>query len=275
MPASAPATSPRRATRGKVAAPRRAALEGIAKMRANLALGLTQGVLLPLARPDHAWLDSLATNYAEAPSHLQAQALSASAMWAANAATVSPAPDTADGRCHLSVANLVTMPHRSHEWPGTLAQLQLAFADPLFAVHGPVPAPVRRRGRGQSHAALRRARPAGRRGLRLWRLGRPLPRAPAPRRQAWPSRGGTGSMPVTPCSSSSRSKPSPPARSTTTWSPSPMNASCSRTNSPLPTRSVLRRPARHAARGRDRRSPRLAGQPRRRGFLPICSTPSS
>jgi succinylarginine dihydrolase len=126
---------------GKVAAPRRAALEGIAKMRANLALGLTQGVLLPLARPDHAWLASLSTSYAEAASHLQAQALSASAMWAANAATVSPAPDTADGRCHLSVANLVTMPHRSHEWPGTLAQLRIAFADPLFAVHGPVPAP--------------------------------------------------------------------------------------------------------------------------------------
>ncbi len=62
-------------------------------------------------------------------------------MWAANAATVSPAPDTADGRCHLSVANLVTMPHRSHEWPGTLAQLRIAFADDAFAVHGPVPAP--------------------------------------------------------------------------------------------------------------------------------------
>ena len=62
-------------------------------------------------------------------------------MWAANAATVSPAPDTADGRCHLTVANLVTMPHRSHEWPETLRQLELAFADPAFVVHGPVPSP--------------------------------------------------------------------------------------------------------------------------------------
>jgi succinylarginine dihydrolase len=127
--------------RGATSQPRAAALQGIAKMRANLALGLTQGVLLPHARPDHGWLESLALDYAEAPVHLQAQALSASAMWAANAATVSPAPDTADGRCHLSAANLVTMPHRSHEWPGTLAQLRLAFADPAFAVHGPVPAP--------------------------------------------------------------------------------------------------------------------------------------
>jgi succinylarginine dihydrolase len=33
------------------------------------------------------------------------------------------------------------MPHRSHEWPETLAQLRLAFANPAFAVHAPVPAP--------------------------------------------------------------------------------------------------------------------------------------
>ncbi len=126
---------------GAVSQPRAAALQGIAKMRANLALGLTQGILLPHARPDHHWLDSLATRYADAAPHLQAQALSASSMWAANAATVSPAPDTADGRCHLTAANLVTMPHRSHEWPGTLAQLRLAFANDAFRVHGPVPAP--------------------------------------------------------------------------------------------------------------------------------------
>ena len=126
---------------GKTAHPRAAALQGIAKMRANLALGLTQGILLPHPRPDHPWLESLATDYAGAAPHLKAAALSASAMWAANAATVSPAPDTADGRCHLSVANLVTMPHRSHEWRSTLAQLRVAFAHPAFVVHGPVPAP--------------------------------------------------------------------------------------------------------------------------------------
>src|SRR5690349_5095482 len=60
-------------------------------------------------------------------------------MWAANAATVSPAPDTADGKCHLTVANLRTMPHRSHEWPATLAQLRVAFRDQAFAVHDPIP----------------------------------------------------------------------------------------------------------------------------------------
>ncbi|MEO5495036.1 MAG: N-succinylarginine dihydrolase [Sphingomonas sp.] len=126
---------------GMTSRPREAALEGVAKMRTNLTLGLTQGILLPHDRPDGRWLASLSTTYADAPTHLKAQALSASAMWAANAATVSPAPDAADGRCHLTVANLVTMAHRSHEWPETLAQLRLAFADPAFAVHAAVPAP--------------------------------------------------------------------------------------------------------------------------------------
>jgi len=121
--------------------PRAAALQGIAKMRANLALGLTQGILLPHRRPNGEWLASLAADAADA-GVLWPAAASASPMWAANAATVSPAPDTADGRCHLTVANLTTMPHRSHEWPGTLAQLRLAFADEAhFAVHGPVPPP--------------------------------------------------------------------------------------------------------------------------------------
>lgn len=126
---------------GSIAYPRAAALQGIAKMRANIALGLTQGLLLPQDRPDESWLAGLGTSSETAEPHIRAAAWSASSMWAANAATVSPAPDACDGKCHLTVANLVTMPHRSHEWPGTLRQLQTAFASPAFAVHGPVPPP--------------------------------------------------------------------------------------------------------------------------------------
>lgn len=125
---------------GQVSQPRAAALQGLDKMRANLALGLAQGVFVPLRRPNHAWLAELGATYEDADPALAANAMSASAMWAANAATVSPAPDTADGRTHLTVANLRTMPHRSHEWPGTLAQLCIAFAnESAFAVHGPIP----------------------------------------------------------------------------------------------------------------------------------------
>ncbi len=125
---------------GHISHPRAAALQGLDKMRANLALGLAQGVLVPHPRPNRSWLEALGTSIGEAEPALAANALSASAMWAANAATVSPAPDTADGRCHLTVANLRTMPHRSHEWPATLAQLRIAFANERhFAVHAPIP----------------------------------------------------------------------------------------------------------------------------------------
>jgi succinylarginine dihydrolase len=127
--------------KGLVSHPRAAALQGLEKMRHNLRLGLPQGLLLPHRRPDRAWLTELGTRVEDVPASLRPAAFSASAMWAANAATVSPAPDTADGRCHLTVANLRTMAHRSHEWPETLAQLRLAFSDESrFAVHAPVPA---------------------------------------------------------------------------------------------------------------------------------------
>ncbi len=125
---------------GDTSYPRAAALQGIAKMRGNMDAGLAQGFLLPLPRPNSRWLEALAADETTDPG-LIAGAWSASSMWTANAATVSPAPDTADGKCHLTVANLVSMPHRSQEWPDTLAQLKLAFADEsTFAVHGPVPA---------------------------------------------------------------------------------------------------------------------------------------
>ncbi len=135
---------------GSIARPRAAALQGLDKMGRMLALGLDQGMLLPHPRPDVNWLRELGfagddvavcrAAFAQEPAMLGA-ALSASAMWTANAATVSPASDTADGRCHLSVANLSSMLHRSIEPVQTLRQLQLAFADQRhFAVHAALPA---------------------------------------------------------------------------------------------------------------------------------------
>jgi len=135
---------------GAVSAPRAAALQGLAKMRHNLGLGLVQGLFVPLPRPNGAFLNALGLKGGglaaceptdEAERRLRAAAWSASSMWTANAATVSPAPDTADGRCHLTAANLVTMPHRAQEWPDTVRQLRLAFADSAhFVVHDAVPA---------------------------------------------------------------------------------------------------------------------------------------
>ena len=124
---------------GETSYPRAAALQGLAKMRANMARGLAQGFLLPLPRPNGALLERLAIDETANPA-LTAAAWSASSMWTANAATVSPAPDTADGRCHLTPANLSTMLHRAQEWPDTQRQLALAFADRThFTVHDAIP----------------------------------------------------------------------------------------------------------------------------------------
>ncbi len=158
---------------GDASYPRAAALQGLGKMRHNLGLGLAQGLLCPLPRPNHGFLDALGIGEPadEAERRLRAAAWSASSMWTANAATVSPAPDCADGRCHLTAANLVTMPHRSQEWPDTVRQLRVAFADARhFVVHDAVPACFGDEGAanhmrmGTTHAAP---------GLEIFVYGRP------------------------------------------------------------------------------------------------------
>ena len=119
--------------------PRAAALQGVAKMRGNLARLGVQGFFVPLPRPNRALAQALALDGSEAP-QLRAAPWSASSMWTANAATVSPAPDTADGKCHLTPANLVTMLHRAQEWPDTKRQLEIAFGNrDHFTIHDPVP----------------------------------------------------------------------------------------------------------------------------------------
>ena len=154
--------------------PRAAALQGLAKMRANLALGLAQGFFVPPPRPNARFLAALGE---PADPALVAAGWSASAMWAANAATVSPSADTADGRCHLTVANLVAMPHRSDEWPDTLRQLRLAFADrDRFAVHGPVPPTFGDEG-AANHMRLAASHDAA--GLEIFIYGRAAARFPA------------------------------------------------------------------------------------------------
>jgi succinylarginine dihydrolase len=124
---------------GDVSYPRAAALQGVGKMRGNLERIGVQGYLLPLPRPNQDLLNSLRVD-GQADKALLAAAWSASSMWTANAATVSPAPDTADDKCHLTPANLVTMIHRAQEWPDTKRQLDIAFGDKdHFRIHDAVP----------------------------------------------------------------------------------------------------------------------------------------
>ena len=111
---------------GLVSRPKEAALQGLEKMRLLVQAGLVQGVLPPLPRPNINFLldagfigfdTSIIAEAAKTAPDILKVAYSASSMWAANAATISPSADTQDGRLHLSVANLSTMLHRSLE-PG-------------------------------------------------------------------------------------------------------------------------------------------------------------
>lgn len=132
-----------------VANPRQAALQGLAKMKALAERGFAQAVLPPHERPAVAALralgfagsdkDVLATAAREAPQLLAATS-SAAAMWVANAATVSPSADTADGRVHFTPANLAAHFHRSLETATTTRVLRAIFAaEERFAVHEALP----------------------------------------------------------------------------------------------------------------------------------------
>ncbi len=138
------------ANAGAVSRPRAAALQGLAKMRLLIDRGLMQGFFPPPRRPDVHALRAL--GFAGAAPVVLARAAaedpllfnaicSASAMWAANAATVIAGPDSHDGRVHLVTANLSTMLHRSLEAPRTEAMLRTVFGDARhFMVHPPLPA---------------------------------------------------------------------------------------------------------------------------------------
>ena len=130
--------------------PREAALQGLRKMRALAQLGLAQGVLPPQERPHIPTLKALgfagkdaellARVAREAPGLLAATS-SASSMWTANAATVSPSADTGDGKVHFTPANLASHLHRSLEPATTARALAATFpAGRHFAHHAPLPA---------------------------------------------------------------------------------------------------------------------------------------
>lgn len=134
---------------GKVSNPREAALQGLAKMRWMLGQGLVQGCLPPQERPHVPSLrkmgfggtdEQVVATAARANPLLLANVTSASAMWTANAATVSPSADTGDGKVHFTPANLAAHFHRSLEVDTTTRVLRAIFADAAkFIVHDAVP----------------------------------------------------------------------------------------------------------------------------------------
>jgi succinylarginine dihydrolase len=129
--------------------PKKAALQGLNKMRYLNQRGFLQAVLLPHYRPD---LETLRTIGFSGSSQnilqdahkympeLLLKLYSSSAMWAANAATVCPKKDAQDNKTHLTPANLATLFHRSIEACFTKRLFNKIFEDKrLFTIHDPLP----------------------------------------------------------------------------------------------------------------------------------------
>jgi len=123
---------------------------GRSKMRLLAVLRRRPHAFPPHERPDVGFLRAIGfsgtdaavieTAAKQAPELLNT-ACSASPMWAANAATVTPSADAADGRVHFTPANLLTNLHRGLEGEQTTRILRRLFPDPArFAVHDPLPA---------------------------------------------------------------------------------------------------------------------------------------
>ncbi|GAB7128117.1 N-succinylarginine dihydrolase [Silvimonas sp. JCM 19000] len=133
----------------KAANPQQAARQGLAKMKALADMGYHQGILPPQERPAVEVLRALGFGGSDAEvvaaaarsaPQLLANVSSASSMWTANAATVSPSADTRDGKVHFTVANLQNKFHRAIEHEQTSRTLRAVFKhDAHFAHHAALP----------------------------------------------------------------------------------------------------------------------------------------
>jgi succinylarginine dihydrolase len=170
-----------RSNEKSVANPKAAAKQGLRKMKRLADLGFHQGVLPPLERPSIRLLrdvgftgedaNVIARASREAP-ELLAAASSASAMWTANAATVSPSADTADHRVHFTPANLAAKLHRAIEHTETRRSLAAIFADESrFRIHHALPGTPALGDEGAANHT-RFAREYGEKGVEFFVYGR-------------------------------------------------------------------------------------------------------
>lgn len=134
---------------GEISSPRVAALQGLEKMRELHQAGLPQGFIPPPLRPDLTLLhragfhgspaQQLQQAWEKAPKLLEA-CYSASAMWAANSATVTASVDSIESRLQITPANLISSLHRSIEAQSNQRFFAHCFNDKAhYSLHPPLP----------------------------------------------------------------------------------------------------------------------------------------
>lgn len=140
--------------------PKEAALQALDKMKLVNRLGQPVGVAPPQLRPDLNALrkvgfggpvDRMLQAAQRTAPELFCGVYSSSAMWTANAATVSGAENCKDGKVHLTPANLISQFHRSLETNWTERFLRHVFADDRFVIHEPLPSSVSLRDEGAAN----------------------------------------------------------------------------------------------------------------------------
>ncbi len=185
---------------GLIADPKLAALQGLQKMKTLADMGFAQGVLPPQERPCVATLralgfggsgdhdsDVIRAAIKQAPM-VYSSVLSASSMWSANAATVSPSANTADGRVHFTPANLNNKFHRAIEHPQTSRSLKAIFRNAkYFAHHDALPGCPQFGDEGAANHT-RFCRAYGERGVEFFVYGASGFDASAPRPAIFPAR---------------------------------------------------------------------------------------
>ncbi|MCL1079166.1 N-succinylarginine dihydrolase [Parashewanella spongiae] len=177
--------------------PKAAAKQGLKKAKSLAEMGMVQGMLAPQERPDLTTLRRIGFTGTDAQvlksAHEQAPLLlnaccSASSMWTANAATISPSADTRDKKIHFTPANLVDKLHRSIEPITTGLILQSTFSDPNhFHHHGHLPEHASFGDEGAANHT-RMCAQYGESGVELFVYGQEATNPNAPRPAKFPAR---------------------------------------------------------------------------------------
>ena len=131
--------------------PKKAALQGLEKMRSVSSLGIPQFFIPPIPKPNFALLRELGFRGSEADMIrdcatsnpvLLTSVYSAATMWTANAGTVTPSIDSSDGKMHFTPANLSRTWHRAFDSSAMCNVMKQTFSDTeRFVIHKALPSP--------------------------------------------------------------------------------------------------------------------------------------